>query len=76
MRGRISRIIQPHKRGIAFITSAEANSVSVFLHRNELAFPAAFDDSLIGREVEFDLREGAKGLFAENVRPARQELRA
>lgn len=59
-------------RGFGFI--GVYNGPTVFFHHGQLR-GMGFTEQLTGRRVEFELREGPKGLVALNVRPAGEPAR-
>jgi CspA family cold shock protein len=61
--GKIARVMD---KGFGFITY-EGSDKDLFFHMNELV-DTNFDDLKEGDEVEFDLKEGKKGLNAVNVK--------
>jgi cold shock CspA family protein len=64
--GEIATIVAD--RGFGFIRSP--HQPDVFFHASDLAADLEFDEQLLERRVEFDLRHSAKGPRANNVRAA------
>ena len=55
------------RKGYGFIV-AEQGAAEVFVHYSEIVADEGFRKLLPGDRVEFDMVDGAKGLYASNVR--------
>ena len=63
--GRVKRFDE--KKGYGFIVSDE-NSQDIFVHYSDIEDENGFRTLVPGEEVEFELKEGDKGLKAANVK--------